>query len=224
MTWDILVEWMKLLGGTAAFVVMGAWLTRSLVLHWLSKDIERHKSQLKYQADRDIDLVRNELRQAGFQFEKRFGFLHEQMAKTLIDCYPLLVDVKRSVQSYLSVMEWTGEPPKEEKLKLVREKVITFDEFFSKKRLLFPKHLATMIDETLDVAMGAIRDFRDGLERERSSRQTKDPMDHWSKAFATVREKIKPLFEAMDDEIQRLLGFEHMTPSETKSSRAPSLD
>ena len=48
-------EIIKLLGGTAIIVAAVAWLIRSLIVHFLSKDVEKYKEQLRAANDLELE-------------------------------------------------------------------------------------------------------------------------------------------------------------------------
>jgi len=49
------------IGGTAALVTVLGWLSRSLVLNLLNKDIEKYKLKLSAEKDSEIEKLKHEL-------------------------------------------------------------------------------------------------------------------------------------------------------------------
>jgi len=78
------------IGGTAALATIAAFLARSLVQHWLSKDIEDHRNQLSRNADqykndlaKELELEKARLARANAQAldEAKFEFEKELIAR-----------------------------------------------------------------------------------------------------------------------------------------------
>ena len=78
------------LGGTAALVGMAAFLAKSLVQHWLAKDVENYKTELSKETDRyknelakDLELDKAQLALANSQAldEAKFEFEKELIAR-----------------------------------------------------------------------------------------------------------------------------------------------
>lgn len=153
--------------------------------------------------------MKNDLRRNAFEFESRFGRLHEEVFKAIKEIYPPLRELHQAVLSYLSPVEWSGEASKDEKLQIVSEKAKTFDKLYQQRRILLPKHLYTRLDDFRDAVMQATNNFTFGRRREESGKSMKDEADAWGQAIQAVSDRINPLFEAMHDELQTILGFSH---------------
>jgi hypothetical protein len=53
--WNFILELLKTLGTTAIVVGASAWLTKSLITHFLSRKIEAYKIELKSESDKGIE-------------------------------------------------------------------------------------------------------------------------------------------------------------------------
>ena len=195
------------IGGAAALVAAFVWLTRTLIMHSLSKDLELYKTRLKEDADRELERTRNDLKRVAFEYETRFGRLHEEVVKAILEVYPPLHELYQAVLSYLAIMEWGGEPTKPEKLKIVAEKARLLNQLYTKNRILFPKRLYQQMDKFSLELSQSTNNFTFGLQREKSGRAILPDQDPWGDAMRAVQEKIKPLFDSMHDELQGVLGF-----------------
>jgi hypothetical protein len=211
---------------TLAAILIAAigFLARSLFAYWLDRDLERHKTKLEHQAQMEIAKTRNELRLVAFEYETRFSRLHEEIVRAILETYPPLRELYQAVGSYLSMFEWSGEPSKEEKLNQVSEKAKTFNQVYGRNRILFPKTLYKQLDEVCSALTRATNQFTSGLQREKKGVRIPDKYDHWLEAMNAMQDKIRPLFDAMHDEVQAILGFTaygaKRSASETEKERA----
>jgi len=179
------------LGGSAILVAAVAWLTRSVVLHVLNKDIETYKARLRREM---------------LEHEVRFRRVDEKVADHLSELYERLFKLYRAVNSYVQIIEWSHEPTKEEKRKLASEANRDFNEFLFPKRLYIPQPL---FERTKDIGgrlASIANDFTMGLEREEKGIVTEQE-DHWIRAMDAIKNDIDPLFEEIVMVFQRRLGL-----------------
>ena len=102
-----MTEVISFLGGSAILLSAVAWLIRELTVHFLNKDAETHKEIMKAQIARS-------------------SRLHEERGTVIREIYGNLVDLIEKTYSFVHLAEWTGEPSKDEKQKLVADALETF--------------------------------------------------------------------------------------------------
>src|SRR5271156_1097122 len=132
------------LGGQTIFLIAAAWLIRRLVSHGMDRDLAKYKAELKADADRGIERLRNELR---FDIEKhkntlrmielehrvRFSKLHERRARAIAKLYALMVEADWIAQDFIY-----GDVRSHERANAAREKARERYRFFELHRLYFP--------------------------------------------------------------------------------------
>src|SRR5882724_11750633 len=96
-------EIIKVVGGAGVLIAIVAWITRTLVIHWLARDIEAHKVRLKQESDHELERAKNDLKRAAFQYETRFTRLHDEIVKAILDIYPRLFELYQSFLSYMKI-------------------------------------------------------------------------------------------------------------------------
>jgi hypothetical protein len=200
-------EIVKELGKYTILVVALAWLIRSIITHFLSKDVEKYKEQLRAANDLELEKLRSQLAQQALEHEVKFRRLDEKVADHLTTVYQRLFDLYESVVDYVKIFEWGGEPSKEEKHAVVIKANEEFWDYFLHNRPYVPAKLYKQIREVADVLATTARDFAHGQDREKKGRPAKSAdEDHWDKAFKETQEKATPMFSALVAEIQRRLG------------------
>ena len=136
----------------AAFVtgagILG-FLIRALFTHFMSKDVESFKSQLKI---------------AAAEHEVTFRRLDEEFHRHFVEVYRRLFRLYDRVASFIKDIEYEGEPAKSEKHKMVVQASTEFWDYLLDNRIYLP---ASLYKSTREFAteLGVItRDYRVSLE------------------------------------------------------------
>jgi hypothetical protein len=207
---SVITQILASIGGVTVLIAISAWCARTLTVHWLAKDLEAHKVRLKEDSDRELESARANLKRAAFEYETRFGRLHEEIVRAILEVYPPLHELYQAVLSYLSPTEFSTEPTKEDKLKIVAEKSKALNTAYVKNRILFPKNLYKQLDDFFTELSTSTNNFTFGLQRDKSGGTMLPGRDPWTEAMQAVQAKLKPLFDAMHDELQAVLGFQYI--------------
>lgn len=220
---DALRELGTILGGTAIAVAALAWLLKSLLVHFLSKDIEMHKATLTAQNALEIERLRGELTKQALEHEVRFRRVDEKVAEHLDQIYRHLFRLYESVCSYVRDLEWSSEPPKEEKLKAASEANRAFWDYFLLNRVYVPPSLFQRVRQLADKLTKISNEFTRGLRREKRGIVRDDDEDHWSEALKAIEQEATPLFTAIVREVQERLGVhdESQTGNDYEEGRGP---
>lgn len=70
MDWGSILEF---IGGTAVVVTAGAWVARSFISHFFSRDLERHKVELKAQQEQQLEELRQKYNLELERFRSQLG-------------------------------------------------------------------------------------------------------------------------------------------------------
>ena len=205
MMQETLIQLVTILGGTAMGVALLGYLSRKLLEHLMSKDVEKFKAELKATQDIEMERLRSDLKMQAFEHETRFRKLHENVARTIAETYPLLRRVFDSVSSLVSPIEMEGEPDKEEKMKIASDANRAFTEYFLSNRIYYPKKLYDKINDFHLLLVDNGRKFNRAYDRGKAGGEP--ATEHWYEAFAGIRDKARPLFDDMHDDFQSILGF-----------------
>ena len=204
-------EILKILGGAAILVAVVGWLTRSLILHLLSKDVEKFKQQLSAANALELEKLRSDLAKQTIEHEIKFRRIDEKIANHLAEIYQRQLAVYEGVSNYVKFIEMGDEPSKDEKLENVSEANKKFNDYFYANCVYVPPKLYTKLKGLADSLTGIANDFTRGRRREERGRNPinendDDDGDYWTKAFNKIEQKAKPMFTEMIEEIQRRLG------------------
>ena len=216
--WQAIVEAFAQLGVFATGVLALGWLSRSLVTHFMSKDIEKFKIELMAQSDVAIERMRSDLTKHALEHEVTYRRVDAKVAEHLAEIYYRLVTFYDSVCSYVHPFEWGGEPRKAEKLEITRKASEEFRTYFRRHRVYVPDSLHSRVSEFNDKLVDIATKFAAGLERQSRGDYEKD---HWSEGFRAIKDEASPLFTAIVADVQKRLGVadseDGEAPTETRN-------
>jgi hypothetical protein len=187
--------WQALLvafGGNAALLLVIAFLGRSLVGNFLTKDIEKFKADLQV---------------AAVEHQVRFSKLHEKRAQVLADLYKLLVLAARETESFASPMEFAGEPDKKQKLRATISAIANYFTFFDEHRIYIPQQLCVSLEEFARKLRRLSSDFGVyvGIDFP-TQRTSEEKQKAWLAAWDSVQSEVPQLRSRLEEEFRRLLG------------------
>ena len=177
-------------GGSTIFLAAVAWLIRSLTAHFLDKDAEKHKETLRAEVARS-------------------SRLHEERGVVLRDIYANLVELIDKTHSFVHVAEWSGEPTKDEKRKLVAEALIKFRDHFNKNKIYLSPNLCERIQKFSDNFIGPASKYALYLTWKKDDSDgelAKEFHQSWFSAFDKMEKEVPAALEALENEFRQILG------------------
>lgn len=183
------------------------FLARSLVGHFLSGDLERHRLKLQAQNDAAIERLRSDLRTAGLEHEIRFRNVHEKVAEVVGKSYEMLEEAYAAIAAYVLVsggMSDDGVEPKRIEAMLER-----FSRFYFPRRIYLPKDTSDRVVEFFRTLQQTFTLF--------SARVGTEQPTACAQAHAELETRAKPLFDELHRRFQDLLG----TPGASPTDRGP---
>lgn len=202
---------MKLLSILENLCIFGAGLTvlgflsRTIIIHWLNKDVEKYKAKLQNAHDVEMEKLRNELNIRYIEHDIRFRSIYEKQAEIIAETYSLLYELNRSVDSYVAILEQTGEPSKEDKFESVIKAYDDFKTYFYPRKIYFPQNISKEIENLSNTLVRISNEFSQGRWREQSGIPTKD-QNYWEETSKMIRETIPPLLRQLENDFQKILG------------------
>ena len=201
------------------------WLTKTWIGERVKNDIkyqydqklETHKAELKSTQDVAIEQLRSELRKTAYEHEIRFARLHERRAEVVAETYARLHELVTCVADYVKVIEFSSDPPHEERRKLVDAARDEFSKFYRPNRIFLPCEAESRIDEFVTGLLRVARNFARGVE---GGMDEKTGRDSWDDADDGMESKAKPLLADLKSQFRYLLG-DHETQSQTKKNAEP---
>jgi hypothetical protein len=205
--WHTLLGVGGVLFGVAAIVAAITWAAKTLTSHLLTKNLERHKNDLKAATDRELEAFRSAMEIQRLEHEVRFKKLHDQVADTIVKAFDGLNELYNSAADYIGSFEPAGGKSKDEKLKKLKDDFSTLRTVLHKQRLFIPCGLFKAMREFQEKVFKITINFRNKYQREQSGGLSEGDQDYWSKAEDDFSNEVTPLFDRIRSELQKILGF-----------------
>jgi hypothetical protein len=196
-------------GGQAALVAVLAYIAKSLLDKMIVRDTKQFESDLKAKSDATIERLRNELQLNTIEHQVRFSRLHDKRAEVIAELYGCFVEALWEAESFLSPMEWNGEPSKKEKHVTAMNKLSHLYRYFDKHRIYLPPELCHSLDKivrdvrSLVIKFGVYVEFGDN---HRSDSSHDEKWDAWVGGWEAIRNEIPLARQNLEDEFRTLLG------------------
>jgi hypothetical protein len=189
-------EILTALGGSAVLLAAVAWLTKSIITHYLSKDVEAYKATL-----------RSETEKALLEHDAIFRGLHSRRAEIIAELYSRLTDAVSATASFLSVVGSEGEPGRAEKSKVAMEKIVDFFTYFDRRRIFLNEELCKQIDDFVDKIRGPAIDFSMYLdEPEFDPPTSREKSKALISAWKSIETNVPKAKKSLEEEFRKLLG------------------
>ncbi len=192
-------ELIKILGIFTVIVSALSWLIKSVIVHYLNKDVENYKSQLSVIATKEIEKLKSQLQILNKEREFRFIKLHEKRAEIISELYLKIYAADVSVGAFeLRYEDGDDITEFEEIIQESYDACSAALTYFKKHRLFLSKGLANKIYDILTTL-------------ELTSRSLKYPDSLRSPTLRNYREQkphIASVMEGLEKEFRVLLGSE----------------
>ena len=196
-------------GGNAILIAALAWLARSVLQHWLTKDVETFKAALLQQYAVENERLRHDLQTRAIEHQVSFSKLHERRAEVVAETYAKLVEAFWAMQSFTSIVEWQGEPTKLEKYQGAMDKSADYFRYFDKNRIFLPADLCSKLDEFMRGLRSEAVNFGVWVQTEASSKSGKfgsEKFEAWQKAWKYFENEAPQARQLLEEELRKILS------------------
>jgi len=204
---SVIVDIIVWVGGGSAILAGVTWLLREALRHSANRDLVQFKSRLETTATTEIERVRSELRIVEAERGKQTALLQEKRADLIDQLYKRLIDFLAAAETFTAVIEWSGEPTKDEKAKVLSERTDEFFHFFVRHRIYFSAALCEKIQHLYDTVRMSTTSYN-VWRRAVKDHDSSDGkfLEAWDKAAQTIQKDVPPLMSAIEEEFRSLLG------------------
>lgn len=193
------------------------WLSKSWISERLKNSIkneydeklETHKAQLKAQSDIETERLRSQLNITAAEHQVRFSRLHNKRAEVIAELYSLLVQAYWDTSSFVSPIDWAGEPDKKQKYVTAMNSIAEFFRFFDKNRIYLPEGLCEKFETFIQAMRGKAIGFgvyvryddatmpSDSIEKKHNA---------WTNAWEYFEQEVPSARAALEHELRNILG------------------
>lgn len=92
------------IAANAIVIAVLGFLARTIIKHFLSKDIERFKSNLESEAKSEIESYRSNLEKERIRLQISYSGIFEKQASVIIEMYKLILDFENKIWSVMTPM------------------------------------------------------------------------------------------------------------------------
>ncbi len=146
-------------GGTATLLAALALLFKSIVKHWLDKDVETFKSQLKAAEAISTERLKASLARATTEHQVTFSKLQERRADVIEKLHSYLVELRIEASQATAVFRSVNAPPPLEQLAKADDLRIQLTHYFEKNRIYLPENTCVPLFELLAEMQAQIMSF-----------------------------------------------------------------
>jgi hypothetical protein len=196
-------------GGNAALLAVLGILGKSFLDKLIVRDTKQFESDLKAKSDAAIEHLKNELQLRTIEHQVRFSRLHEKRAAVIAELYGYLVEALWEAESFLSPMEWAGEPNKKEKHQQAMNKLVELYRYFDKHRIYLPPGVCASLDALVQDVRSQVIKFGVWVryeEHELTGDSHTKKLDAWNSGWDSIKTKVPVARESLENEFRTLLG------------------
>ena len=212
-------------GGNAALLAVLGVLGKSLLDKLILRDTKQFENDLKAKSDAAIEHLKNELQIRTIEHQVRFSRLHEKRASVIAELYGHLVEALWEAESFLSPMEWAGEPNKKEKHQQAMNKLVELYRYFDKHRIYLPHEVCASLEALVQNVRSQVIKFGVWVRYEdyqltNDSHAKKN--DAWDSGWDAIKNEVPIARKSLEDEFRALLGAAANISVERDATQAAS--
>jgi hypothetical protein len=208
-------------GGNAMLLAVLAYLARSLLQTWLTKDIKRFEADLKATADSELERLKAELKakgdiaieelkshlqQAAFEHQVRFSKLHEKRAEIIAELYSRAIQVRDLGERFVFQ---TGANEREGQYLEATKTISALYDFYERHRIYMPERVCRAFQVFIVLLRAPMAEVNTYGGRDYSNPQTiNERNEAFKKAFAAFGENVPAALKALEDEFRNILAGE----------------
>lgn len=195
-------------GNVAVLGVLG-WLAKSLLEKLIQRDSKRFEIELKAKADLTMEQLKGDLQLRTIEHQVKFSSLHEKRATVIAELTAHIVEALWNSESFLSPVEWSGEPTKIAKHATAMNKLAHLFRYFDKHRIYLPEPLCVVVEQLIKEVRSLVNKYAVYLAWEDAALQEhtrKDKSEALMNGWNAITTQVPLVRRQLEDEFRSLLG------------------
>ena len=210
------------LGKTGILVAALTWLIKTVITHFLSKDIDIYKEKLKAESAKEIEKLKVSLQITANEHAVRFSSLYTKRALVISKIYFLLVEIRNAVDNLLTIPRF-GESvdiDKRNECLAAEEKLHTFEKFFKKNSIYLEEYLCNQIQKIINEIQEPIRGFAYFIRNPQQdvTKYPKEKSEFLKSAIKSFSDNVPEIMKHLENDFRKILGVDLNTQSKSTSS------
>ena len=195
------------LGGSAILLTAVSWLVKSLLTHWLAKDVEEYKSKIQFESQTELTRVKASIEKRAFEHQIIFSRLHDRRAKVIEDVYTTISNLYRAMKEFVKT-SITDTEKRKTKLEGLWDAVDKFRDTYEPKKIFFNTSLCQKIEELNDTMSAPVSKIVVHLEMYEQNPDITPVFNAWKDAEKQIAEIVDGIMNELEDEFRKILGVQ----------------
>lgn len=189
------------LGGSSVLLASVGWLTKSIVSHYLTKDVEIYKQKIKYDLERELEEFKYKLQIEAQQKHIMFTKLHEKRAEILVILYEKVQRVQSFALGFAgSLLFCTGNIREERSVQACNASKELI-QFYNSNRIYFPETVEIALHELVEMVYGIIQEYDASCilpdNKKKFEEKFSQSISENSKMFSSINKMIEHEFKVL---------------------------
>ncbi|HEX5429462.1 MAG TPA: hypothetical protein VFX17_00055 [Patescibacteria group bacterium] len=176
----------SIVGGSAVLITAFTYLSKRLIDHQFTKEIEKFKSDLVIAANRDSTTYKE---------------LHARRADVIHQLYKKITRTYRAYESLINPMQFFSELSPDEKKKIASDAYKDLFQYFDERRIYFKEEIENKIDRFTSDIININNEF---IMKDFVS-VTK--IEKWNKVWIRLKEETPKIQKEIKDEFRLIMGI-----------------
>jgi hypothetical protein len=199
------------IGGSGVLFAAMAWLARSIINHFLSKDLENFKLILQKESQQELMRLQSSLQLIQLEHQVRFTKLHENRAGIIAEIYSMLVKLHRTASIFVRMYQSLDDTKNKENIKQLWGSLDIFTEYFEKHRIYFNQNTCSEIDYLINALSKAVSTLVFFIQEAGAIEVTTSQVyAEWDKAMTIMEGDVPKIKKSLEESFRELLGV--LTP------------
>jgi len=199
------------IGGSGVLFATMAWLMRSIINHFLSKDLESFKLILQKESQQELMRLQSSLQLIQLEHQVRFTKLHENRARIIAEIYSRLVKLHRTASTFVRMYHSVDDTKNKENIKQLWGCLDNFTEYFEKHRIYFNQNTCSEIDCLINALSKAVSTLIFFIQEAGAIEPTTHEVYiEWDKAMTIMEGDVPKIKKSLEGSFRGLLGV--LTP------------
>jgi hypothetical protein len=197
------------------------WLGKHIehaVKHEYDERLEERKAELQQATER----YKSDLANSAHERQLRFSHLHERAAKIVAETYHRLWAVMTALSDYVRVYEHSAMGSKEDRRKVLSEKIADFHNYFYPRRLFLSRALADRVVAFHKKIIELTTEFMFKVEKREEDDQEASRVHTWVRVNEQLQTEAQPLYDSLEDEFRKILGSRSWRPTARTPTTRPA--
>ena len=139
------IELMKFLGTAAISITALAWLTRKIISHFLEKDIERFKNEIRLRNDFELESLKSRLQTESSLLKIRFTDLHAKRAEIVKELFNKLNSLIDAMEKLAYIIDTPIIEPVDDLANKYIDIYFDFHNYFKMHEIYFSQEFTNLI-------------------------------------------------------------------------------